>query len=268
MSGASRIGLSTGALYPDYTTEDALNVAAEYGYCCVELYIQTRGEYAPSFVSDVKQRMNALELRIHSLHNDTRHFDLWSPYKRRAAESYALFERLIDMAAELGAQAITWHGYDKNFDDDRMFDRFAETAHYLGGRARQAGITVTIENVSWCYVRRVEHIYRIREANLPLGFTFDPFQAMEAEQIPTEIIRAMGDRLTTVHLSDFGLGPIRHMALGEGMINWRSIFRTLDEVDYRGPLIMEAPYRGNLDVVASGRRFVEQQLANLQRSEG
>ncbi|HEX3050302.1 MAG TPA: hypothetical protein VHP83_06590 [Aggregatilineaceae bacterium] len=86
MSGASRIGLSTGALYPDYTTEDALNVAAKYGYAVVEVYIQTRGEYVPSFVSDVKLRLDALGLRIHSLHNDTRHFDLWSPYKRRAAE--------------------------------------------------------------------------------------------------------------------------------------------------------------------------------------
>ncbi|HEX3050303.1 MAG TPA: sugar phosphate isomerase/epimerase family protein [Aggregatilineaceae bacterium] len=173
------------------------------------------------------------------------------------------------MAAELGAQAITWHGYDKNLDDDRMFDRFAETARYLGSRARQVGVTVTIENVSWCcYVRRADHIYQIRDANLPLGFTFDPFQAMEAEQTPTEIIRAMGDRLTTVHLSDFGLGPVRHMALGEGIIDWRSIFRALDEVNYQGPLIMEAPYRGNLDVVASGRRFVEQQLGNFQRSEG
>jgi len=255
------IGLSTGALFPDYHTEDALTVAAEYGFPVVEVYIQTHGEYTPPFVTELKGRMDHFGITAHSVHNDVRHFDLWSPYRRRAAESYALFERLIDLAAELGAKAITWHGMREKLDDPAAFDRFTETAWSLGARAQQAGITLTIENVSWCYLRRVEHIQRIREANLPLGFTFDPFQAAEAAQNPPDIIRAMGDRLTTVHLSDFGNGESRHLPLGDGIIDWPAVFCALAEVSYKGPLIIETPIHGNTDLIGTGRSFVERHLA-------
>ncbi len=261
MTHANPIGLSTGALFPDYHTEDALVVAAEHGFPVVEVYIQTHGEYTPPFVTGLKQRLDSLGLTAHSVHNDVRHFELWSPYSRRAAESYALFERLIDLTAELGAQAITWHGFCDKLDDPAAFDRFAETAWSLGTRAQQAGITVTIENVSWCYLRRVEHIQRVRDAHLPLGFTFDPFQAAEAAQSPPGIIRAMGDRLTTVHLSDFGSGENRHLPLGQGIIDWPAVFDALADVHYQGPLIIESPVRGDGAVIGAARDFVERHLA-------
>ncbi|MBN2304317.1 MAG: sugar phosphate isomerase/epimerase [Anaerolineae bacterium] len=256
----NRIGMSTGALFPNYHTEDALTVAAEYGFSVVEIYLQTLGEYTPPLVAMLKQRLEDLNLRVHSLHNDIRHYHLWSPYARRAAESQALFERLIDIAAELGAQAITWHGFQDRVDDPAQFEHFAAVAERFGHRARQAGVTLTIENVSWCYLRGVEQIQQVRDLDLPLGFTFDPFQAAEAGQDPARIIHAMNDRLTTVHLSDYGSGTIRHLPLGDGIIAWGAVFQALDAVDYQGPLIVEAPYRGNLDTLARGRTFVRQYL--------
>jgi L-ribulose-5-phosphate 3-epimerase len=255
-----RLGLSTGALFPDYHTEDALHVAAEYGFSVVEIYLQTHGEYAPSFVAEVVRRLDDCGLRVHSVHNDVRHFDLWSAYARRAAESFALFERLIDVAATWGAQAITWHGFRDRLDDPARFEQFASTVHRLGERAQQAGVTLTIENVSWCYLRGVEHIEQVRAHDLPLGFTFDPFQAAEAGQHPPDIICAMGDRLVTAHLSDYGTGIIRHLPLGEGVIDWPAVFRALAEVNYRGPLIVEVPFRGRLDVIAAGRTFTAHHL--------
>lgn len=257
---ADRIGMSTGALFPDYATEDALSVAAAHGFRVVEIYFQTHGEYAPAFVSELARRLDDLELRAHSLHNDTRHFNLWSDYRRRADESYALFERFIDIAAALGARAITWHGLTERLDDPVRFEQFAASARRLGEQAARAGVTLTIENVSWCYVRRVEHVQRLRDLALPIGFTFDPFQAAEAGEDPAAIIRAMGEQLTTVHLSDFGSGTIRHLPLGEGEIAWEPVFAALGDVGYSGPLIVEAPYRGNLGVLADGRDFVQRQL--------
>jgi sugar phosphate isomerase/epimerase len=263
-AGQNLIGMSTGAVFPDYLTEDALNIAARYGFDVVEAYIQTPGEYTPAFVAEVKRRLDEFGLAVHSLHNDVRHYDLWSSYVRRAAESYALFERLIAMAADLGAKAITWHGFQNHLDDPAAFDRFASTARTLGEQAQQSGVTLTVENVSWCYLRRVEHIRRVQAACLPLGFTFDPFQAREAGQSPPDIIRAMGDQLVTVHLSDFGCGEIRHLSLGQGSIDWPPIFQALADIGYRGPLIVEAPYRGDLNGLARDRAFVERYLSVMQ----
>jgi sugar phosphate isomerase/epimerase len=272
MSGQSsttfdhRIGLSTGALYPDYLTEDALSVAARQHFPVVEIYLQTPGEYAPDFVAGLRQRLIDHDLAAHSLHNDIRHFDLWSSYRRRAAESYALFERLIDVAAELGVRAITWHGFKDHLDDPARLDRFAEIVSRLGFQAQQRDITLTIENVSWCYVRTAAHVERIRSLDLPLGFTFDPFQAAEAGVDPEDMIRAMGDRIATVHLADYGPGLVRHLPLGAGIINWPAMFRTLDVADYTGPLIVETPFRGDLSILAAGRDFVRRHLASCNGS--
>jgi sugar phosphate isomerase/epimerase len=257
-----RIGLSTGALYPDYLTEDALDVAAEQHFSVVEIYLQTPGEYTSAFVAGLRQRLAEYDLAAHSLHNDIRHFDLWSPYQRRAAESYALFERLIDIAAELDVQAITWHGFRDHLDDPARLERFAETVSRLGQLAQQHGITLTIENVSWCYVRSEANVERIRSLELPLGFTFDPFQAAEAGVNPAAMIRAMGDQIVTVHLADFGPGPVRHLPLGAGIIDWSALFSALDAVRYTGPLIVETPFRGDLSLLAAGRDFVKRHLAN------
>lgn len=261
-SSAARIGLSTGALFPDYLTEEALTVAAGQGFRVMEIYLQTLGEYTPSFVATLRQRLDDLGLVVHSLHNDIRHFDLWSPYARRAAESYSLFERLIEIAAQLGAQAITWHGFRDGIDDPGKLQRFAEAAQTLGSQACQVGVTLTIENVSWCYLRREEHVRQLVEFDLPLGFTFDPFQAAEAGTDPAALIRAMAGRIKTVHLADYGPGPIRHLPLGAGTIDWPALFQALDDVHYTGPLIVETPFRGDLVVLATGRMFVESYLTN------
>jgi sugar phosphate isomerase/epimerase len=261
------VGLSTGALFPDYVTEDALDVAAGHGFRVVEMYLQTHGEYTPSFVMDVRQRLDASGLAVHSLHNDLRHYDLWSAYARRAAEAFALFERLLDMAATLGAKAITWHGYGRYVADPASFDHFAAVIHSLGERAQQLGVTITLENVSWCYLRGVEQVRQVCAAGLPVGFTFDSFQAAEAGYDPPDIIRAMRDHLTTVHLSDFGQDQLRHLPLGQGSIDWPPIFATLAEIDYQGPIIVEAPYRGDLNVITTGKTFVEQFLAANNRHQ-
>jgi deoxyribonuclease-4 len=254
------IGLSTGALFPDYLTEDALAVASQFGFDTVEIYLQTPGEYHSAFVRKVKQSLNHTGLTAHSLHNDTRHFDLWSPYSRRAAEGRDLFKRLIEIAVELGAQALTWHGLAAKIDDEDAIARFVESAYDLGEQAQQAGVILTVENVSWCYLRRVDHVQHLRD--LPIGFTFDPFQAAESGENSVELIHSMGDRLTTVHLSDYGTGVIRHLPVGQGNLDWAGLFWALSEIHYTGPLIIESPYRGDLQVLADGRGFVLSHLVS------
>ena len=254
------IGMSTGALYPDYATEEALDIAAQMGYSVVEVYLQTHGEYAPDFVTQLRERLDALGLAAHSVHNDIRHFDLWSPYTRRATEARDLFNRLIELAAELGAQAITWHGICERLTTNVPYEAFIERTGQLAEQAQAAGVTLTLENVSWCFLRTVAHIHRVRAERLPLGFTFDPFQAAEADESPTAIMRAMGDQLTTVHLSDYGADGGRHQPMGEGVIDWPPVFETLAALDYQGPLIVEVPYRGDLNVLRRAHAFVSRAL--------
>jgi sugar phosphate isomerase/epimerase len=255
------IGVSTAALYPTHLTEDALTVAGELGFPVVEVFLQTREEYMPAFGKTLDQRRRAFGTRIHSLHLHSDFFELWSPYPRMLHEARERFQHTLDIAARLGAQALTWHGIRFGLKNPAFVARFLDSTAWAAEQARAAGVTLCLENVSWCYLRTPEQIRTIDEHGVPVGFTFDSFQAGETPTDPATLIRAMDGRLTTVHLADYDPSGPRHLPLGEGKLDWLAILRALEAVGYDGPLIIELAGVDNLDTLRASRAFIVQQIA-------
>ncbi|MEE8392312.1 MAG: TIM barrel protein, partial [Anaerolineae bacterium] len=197
------IGLSTAALYPTHLTEDALTAIAEFGFRVAKVFLQTEQEYTPTFGIELDRRRRDLGLHVHSLHLHTSYFDLWAPYPRMVQETHDRFLRLLEIAAMLEARAVTWHGLRYGVDIPHLVAAFFESATWAGEQAQAAGITLCIENVSWCYLRTPEQVTTIRQAGLPVSFTFDAFQAGESATDPAALIQAMNGRLATVHLADY-----------------------------------------------------------------
>lgn len=250
------IGLSTAALYPHHLTEDALVTIARLGFRTVEIFLQAEEEYSLPFGAELDRRRRDLGLTVHSLHLYAPYFDLWVLYPRMAQEANARFERLLEIARMLDAVALTWHGLRYEVDDPRLVAPFLESASRAGERAQAAGVTLCIENVSWCYLRTPDHVRAITEACPTVGFTFDTFQAGESGTDPVALIRAMDSRLKTVHLADYAPGAPRHLPPGEGCLDWAAILRTLRDVQYGGPLIIEPAYVSDDAVFLQARDFV------------
>ncbi|MCK4450167.1 MAG: sugar phosphate isomerase/epimerase, partial [Anaerolineae bacterium] len=124
-----------------------------------------------------------------------------------------------------------------------------------------------IENVSWCYLHTPEQVAAIRQANLPVGFTFDTFQAGESGTDPAALIHAMDSRLTTVHLADYAPGSPRHLPPGEGTLDWRAILCALQAVGYGGPLIIEPAHVEDPAIFLRARDFVQQALTDVVLSD-
>ncbi len=256
MTERPEIGISTAAFYPDCLTEEALTVIAGLSFRAVEVFLQADQEYTVDFGAILDRKRRALDLKIHSLHLYATYFDLWAPYARMAEEVRDRFLRLLAVAELLEAQALTWHGLRYGLDDPRLIEAFFESAVWAGERARAAGITLCIENVSWCYLRKPGHARAIVEADLPVGFTFDSFQASESDVKPAALVRAMGDRLATVHLSDYRVAGPRHLPPGQGDLDWFGLFRALQAGGYKGPLILEPAGVESFNAIVEARRFV------------
>jgi len=261
------IGLSTAALYPTHLTEDALTTIAGLGFRVVEVFLQTGEEYTPAFGAELDRRRRNLGLRVHSLHLYAPYFDLWSPYPRMIQETRDRFRTLLEIAATLEAHALTWHGLRYGVDNPRLIAAFFESTARAGEQAQAAGITLCIENVSWCYLRTPEQVTAIRQAGLPVGFTFDTFQAAESSTDPAALIHAMDSRLTTVHLSDYAPAGSRHLPPGEGILDWPAILRTLQTVGYTGPLILEPAHVKDPATFLRARDFVQQVLTDVAHTD-
>ena len=242
-----RLGLSSGAFYPDAATEDTPSRAASLGVLDLEVLLQTAGEYGPAVVGALAENARAVGCRVWSVHLWTDLHRVISPYPRRAAEGLDLFRRGIAAAADLGAHWLVWHGPlagEITTDDD--WARFVATTASLASEADVAGVGLTIENTSRHAVRGHREVARLAshlQDALPSarwGFTFDPFQAAEAGTNPFMTLAAMGDRLVNVHLSDFRPDGDRHLLPGEGELPWPALLRAIGAA-YRGPLILETP---------------------------
>jgi len=257
------IGLSTAALYPTHLTEDALTAIAGLGFRTVEVFLQAEEEYTPAFGAELDRRRRDLGLRVHSLHLYASYFDLWASYPRQMRETRDRFKRLLEIAATLEARALTWHGLRYGVENPRLVAAFFEGTAWAGEQARAAGCTLCIENVSWCYLRTPEQVTAIRQAGLPVGFTFDTFQAGESGTDPAALIHAMDSRLTTVHLADYVPDGPRHLPPGEGTLDWPAILRALCTVGYSGPLILEPAHVEGPAVFLHARDFVQQVLADV-----
>lgn len=254
------IGVSTAAFYPTHATEDALILAGELGFPVVEVFLQALEEYSPAFGRELDRRRRDAGVRVHSLHLHVHYCALWSPYARARRETRDRFAQVVETAARLEARAITWHGIRYGFGNPALMQDFFESALWAAEQAHAAGVTLCVENVSWCYLRAPKHVVTLRELGAPLGFVFDSFQAAEAGVSAAEMIRAMDGGLKTVHLSDYAPGGPRHLPLGEGIIDWAEVFAALRAINYSGPLLIELAHVTEMETLRASREFLQRKL--------
>jgi len=243
-----RLALSSGAFYPRVLTEDVLIEAARLDIEEVELLLQTAGEYEPAFIRTVAQNAASAGVRVHAIHTFHALHPFFTAYARRTEEARQRFVQAVEAAQTLGAQAVIWHGATR--EEAREADgweRFLTVTADLAGLCHAAGVTLAIENVSWCVVATVRET-RALAARLPdlgppgsVGFAFDPFQAAEAGANPFMVLAAMEGHIVDVHLSDRrDHDPARrHLPPGDGDLPWPALLRAIANSGYDGPLVIE-----------------------------
>jgi len=266
-----RLALSSGALYPEVATEEVPAAAARLGLPDLELLLQTPGEYAPAFIRRVQANVAAAGCRVHALHTFQALHPVVTPYRRRAEEGTALFRHAIAAAAALGARAVVWHGLTRQeIARPGAMAGFLAATEELTLACAEAGVTLAIENVSWCVLASVRDVIafaaRVPELGPPgaIGFAFDPFQAAESGANPFMILAAMEGRLVDVHLSDHREGDpaARHLPPGDGDLPWPALIRAVAGAGYDGPLVIEGALTepGTLDRV---RALLDPLLASV-----
>jgi uncharacterized protein len=245
---AIRLGCSSGAFFPHIATEEVPALAAALGIFDIELMLQAHEEYELPFFADVRSRAEAHGVAIRSVHFMQPFHPLFSTYRRRAAEAWRLFEKGIEGAALAGAEMIVWHGpCQGEVQEHDALDCLLTAARELASQCTAAGLTLTIENVSWCYLSSVRAVRalasRIDEIGPPstVGFTFDAFQAAESDANPFMMLAAMNGLLANVHLRDFRESDRTQRSLppGDGDLPWPALLRAVAGTGFNGPLMIE-----------------------------
>lgn len=162
--------------------------------------------------------------------------------RRGVLESY---REAVAFAARLDAAHVVLHpGFcrQKTFDRSLAKERAKEAVWQLSRFNRDYGMRLLIENVG----NRASSLFTLEEyadftRDFPdeVGCVVDVGHAhMNGWDIP-ELIHRVQDRLYALHLHDNDGKSDQHLPVGEGSIDWRSVFGALEQVGRDVNLVLE-----------------------------
>lgn len=204
-------------------------------------------------------------------------FSLHAPYKpdrglslldegaRLAAVDRA--EEALELASRLGARWVVIHGSQGLTSASNRADRRAQARKSLAGlvpTAKMLNLRLALEMMppEWLPAGVAEAFDMVEGLDPEVvGFCLDTNHANLTGDL-SEITRALGPRILTVHISDNDGLKQQHWMPFKGVINWEAFMVALDEVGYSGPLTYEldphpaGPEQGLQEVQENYERLV------------
>ncbi len=267
-NGEMEIGISTASYFNRLQGEDAVVDIAAHGVGICEVFLNSFCEYEPQFIDLLYQRIQGTGLRVFSVHPMSTQFEpmMFSAHSRQRKDAWKLFELVLQGAQKLGATHYVMHGPAnlsggaKNLGMERIAPIFREMIQL----AYSYGVTLTLENVSWCLFRLPEYGVALQDAvGGGLKFTLDIKQAFRAGEKPEAFIAAVGDDIVNVHLCDVmwdSEGKYSLTMPGQGQVDFHSIADALSAHGYDGPAFIEVygdMYSQTEELYQSRKRMLE-----------
>ena len=104
--------------------------------------------------------------------------------------------------------------------------------------AKELGMTLALENLPrLCLCRTHDEMESFLQAIPDLRVCFDTNHNLVESN--AEYIRAVGDRIVTIHVSDYDFVDERHWLPMEGKNDWEEILSVLEEISYAGRFVYE-----------------------------
>lgn len=171
--------------------------------------------------------------------------DLASPDENTRVQSVKDTVSAAKLAGELGARVLTVHpGLELPNMEPRSIRlqasgrSMAEIADVCAG----IGVRVAVEILPRkCIGNSLDELFTILEAaDRPnIGVCLDSNHTFPASALP-DVVRKLGSKLATLHISDDDNVDERHWLPMKGVIEWPAFIRTLIEIGYSGPFMYEA----------------------------
>jgi sugar phosphate isomerase/epimerase len=242
--------------YPGLDVDNELNLAQRLGASVLEILPQWR-----DFPDPAPLRSAAADrgLSIHSAHGcwggqaiKAYRVDLGSADRTTHRESLDDLKRCVDWLAAAGGTCLVVHPGGLSLPADQAVRRdslargLAELAHH----ARGSQVLICVENMPpgvFPGSRMVDLFDLLRELAMPgLALALDTGHAHISADLGIETLAA-GSLLATTHVHDNDGRSDSHDPPGRGTIDWTSWAIALDQIDYRGPIMLECVRRLRAD---------------------
>ena len=237
-----KIGLSTCS---SRITEETFSGYSSAGLEFMEISDNIEG-YARLNYSELSALSEKYGVKIWSMHLPFGPFtvlDLSNPALAEYTVEY--YAELIKKGAEIGVDKFVLHPSGEPIKEEERRLRMETAKASLGALAKFAakhGAVICVENLPrTCLGKNSEEIAELVSAHPALRVCFDTNHLLSED--PAEFVRKIGDKIATIHVSDYDFVNERHWLPGEGKIDWQAILAALREVNYSGVWMYEIELR-------------------------
>jgi len=249
-----RFGYGTNG-FASHRLIDALHVIAELGYGGVALTLDHAhlDPYAINLKDQIQRTSRALgELRLAVVVEtgaryllDPRHKHQPTFMHQDAERRIDFLKRAVDIAAELGAEAVScWAGVrPADLDPQTAWRMLVDGCADVAAYAAQHGVPLGFEPEPGMLVETIADWQRLRaDVGEHLKLTLDIGHCRANEQADVaECVRVAGPHLVNVQIDDMRAGVHEHLEFGEGEIDFPPVLRALAETGYTGLVAVELP---------------------------
>lgn len=158
-----------------------------------------------------------------------------------AKKSVEYLKGYIDKGTKIGIDKYIIHPSGEPMAEEEREVRM-ETAKAslseLADFAKERGAVICVENLPrTCLGRDSKDIVELLSANPELVACFDTNHLLSED--PVKFIRAVGEKIVSLHVSDYDFKNERHWLPGEGLLDWNSIISELGKINYSGVWLYE-----------------------------
>lgn len=172
--------------------------------------------------------------------------DISNPDDDHRKGAIARVKEYIDLAIAMRAKHIVLHASER-IDESTREERIVncrESLKALSAYMKGKGVALAIESLPPDFMgNSSEEILRLIDGIDHVGICFDTNHLVP--ELPEDFVRAVGNKITTVHISDFDGVEQKHWMPGRGVINWSKVIDELVNSGYSGPFMYEVVRREN-----------------------
>lgn len=235
---------------PSYSFEETVKRIAKIGYDGIEFGC-AQPQAWPYYIDDARRKEMKAFLDDNGLEVSAMlpapgggpGGNIASPNEAEQKWTVQYWKDCIDLGVAFDSKILLcvcgWYMFGVRKKDawDNAVKGISQVADY----AKDRGVTLCLEptatdsNLVECADDAIDMMNEIGKPNVKL--MFDTTHALYRNEVPTDYVYAMGDKLAHVHFADYD-----RKAPGTNGLDFVSIMQALNEVDYDGYISMEAGY--------------------------
>lgn len=269
------LGIYEKALPRDIDWPERLQLAAELGFDFVEISIDETDQRLARLDWTAQQRIQLVQaisesaVRIPSMCLSAhRRFPLGSEDDGIRQQGLEIMDKAIQLAQDVGIRVIQLAGYDVYYQqgNEQTRRRFCAGLEQALIRASQAQVTLAMEIMDYPLMNSISKaLGYVHYFSNPWFQIYPDIGNLSAwdNDVVMELNAGRG-HIVGVHIKDTRPGEFKNVPFGCGVVDFALCFRTLKQMGYSGPWLIEMWSENAADPVrevAAARDWVTQRMA-------